>query len=198
MRLQPHMKNNAVVAEADVQTFIRRTAAAVVTVFMILAATSLSIAEKVPSKVPDAIAVPAGSTLLLVAHAKGSQIYTCQATADGKFAWSLKAPDAELRDDNGKVIGHHAAGPSWMLDDGSKITGKAAGHADSPDPDSIPWLLVNVVAHEGNGQLAGVSLIQRLNTHGGKAPAGGCDESHKNAETRASYGADYYFYSASK
>jgi hypothetical protein len=39
-----------------------------------------------------------------------------------------------------------------------------------------------------------VSSIQRLQTKGGKAPANGCDESHRGAQARVSYTADYYFY----
>src|SRR6202020_303226 len=103
--------------------------------------------------VPDAIQVPAGLEVVLYAHATGSQIYTCQAAADGKFAWTLKAPDAELHDRKDKVIGSHSAGPTWKLKDGSEVTGKAAAKVDSLDGESIPWLLVNVVTHSGKGLL---------------------------------------------
>jgi len=145
--------------------------------------------------VPDAIQAPAGEEVVLFAHGSGSQVYTCQAGADGKFTWTLKAPEAELRDRNDKVIGQHSAGPTWKLKDGSEVTGKAAAHVDSLDPDSIPWLLVNVVSHSGKGLLANVTTIQRVHTHGGKPPAEGCDASHKDAETKSSYTADYFFYS---
>jgi Protein of unknown function (DUF3455) len=148
--------------------------------------------------VPDAIRQPAGEELLLVAHASGSQIYTCQAGADGKFAWTLKAPEAELKDGNGKVIGSHFAGPAWKMTDGSEVTGKASAHVDSPEFDSIPWLLVNVVSQSGDGVLTKVTTIQRVHTHGGKAPAVGCDASHRDAETKRSYTADYYFYAPAK
>ena len=94
--------------------------------------------------VPDAIQVPAGLEPVLFVRAKGSQIYDCQVGGDGKYAWTLKAPDAELRDRNDKVIGQHSAGPTWKLKDGSEVTGKAVAHVDSLDEDSVPWLLVNV------------------------------------------------------
>src|SRR3984957_9841247 len=97
--------------------------------------------------VPDAIAVPAGLEPVLFVRAKGSQIYTCQAGADGKFSWTLRGPEAELKDRKDKVIGQHSAGPTWKLKDGSEVTGKAVAHIDSLDPDSIPWLLVNVESH---------------------------------------------------
>jgi hypothetical protein len=151
-----------------------------------------------PPDVPDAIQAPAGLQVAVYAHATGSQVYTCQAGADGKFAWTLKAPDADLHDRKDKVIGHHSAGPSWKLTDGSEVTGKATAHVDSLDPDSIPWLLVNVVSHSGKGALSDVTTIQRVRTHGGKAPSGGCDAAHANAETKSNYTADYYFYAPSK
>jgi hypothetical protein len=144
--------------------------------------------------VPDAIQAPAGEEVVLFAHASGSQVYICQAGTDGKFSWSLKAPEAELKDRQDKVIGQHSAGPTWKLKDGSEVTGKAAAHVDSLDPDSIPWLLVSAVSHSGKGALTNVTTIQRVHTHGGKPPADGCDESHKDAETKSAYTADYYFY----
>jgi len=156
-------------------------------------------AQKVPPpEVPIAIQAPPGEEVVLLARASGSQIYTCQAGADGKFAWTLKAPEAELKDRNGKVIGSHSAGPTWKLNDGSEVMGKASAHVDSPDSDSIAWLLVNAVGHAGKGLLTSVTTIQRVNTHGGKAPAVVCDESHRDAETKSQYTADYYFYAPAK
>lgn len=148
--------------------------------------------------VPDAIQAAAGLEVVVYAHATGSQIYTCQAAADGKFSWTLKGPDADLHDRKDKVIGHHSAGPTWRLTDGSEVTGKAVAHVDSLDADSVPWLLVNVVSHAGNGLLSNVTTIQRVHTHGGQPPAEGCDASHRDAETKSSYSADYYFYAPAK
>ena len=162
-----------------------------VSLFGIAAASAQQVSRPV---VPDAIQAPSGEAFVLLAHASGSQIYTCQTGADGKFAWTLKAPDAELKDESGNVIGTHFAGPTWKLKDGSEVMGKATAHADSVDPGSIAWLLVNATGHSGSGVLAAVTTIQRVHTHGGKAPAQGCDESHRNAETKSSYTADYYFY----
>lgn len=155
-------------------------------------------AQESAPDVPDAIAVPAGEQVVLFSHASGSQIYSCAAGADGKFAWTLKGPEAELKDRKDKVIGQHSAGPTWKLKDGSEVTGKAVGHVDSLDADSIPWLLVEVVGHTGKGQLGSVTHIQRVHTHGGKAPAEGCDATHAGAENKSSYTADYYFFEAGK
>ncbi|HXO37537.1 MAG TPA: DUF3455 domain-containing protein [Candidatus Acidoferrum sp.] len=145
--------------------------------------------------VPDPIQAPTGEDLILMAHAKGFQIYVCRPDADGKPAWTLKAPDAELFDEQGKSIGKHFAGPTWQLNDGSQITGKMAAKADAPDPAAIPWLLVTVTGHSGSGKLSGVTSIQRVNTVGGLAPAGSeCEKQSGDVEFKSSYSADYYFY----
>jgi hypothetical protein len=148
--------------------------------------------------VPAAIQAGAGEDVVLLAHASGSQIYSCQTAADGKFNWTLKAPEAELADQAGKVIGAHFAGPTWRYEDGSEVTGKAVGNVSSPETDSIPWLLVKAVDHSGNGMLTKVTTIQRVHTQGGKPPAAGCDESHRGSETKSHYTADYYFYAPAK
>lgn len=142
---------------------------------------------------PPQLQPPPNEKLLLRVHAKGDQVYTCK--SDGaQPAWTLKAPDAQLFDKDGKPFGKHFAGPSWEATDGSRVTGKAVANAPSPDADSIPWLLVNIVSHEGTGVLSPATTIQRLNTKGGKAPASGCDASHAGQELRVPYSADYVFY----
>jgi len=145
--------------------------------------------------VPEKIKAPASEGVVLVAHASGSQIYVCEQGADGKLAWTLKAPDAELRNDQGGIIGHHFAGPTWKLNDGSEVTGKAAARVDSPDAGSIPWLLVTVTGHTGDGALSRVTTIQRIHTKGGVAPTDACTQ---GTETKSSYTADYYFFAPPK
>jgi hypothetical protein len=160
----------------------------------LLAATSTVLSFSVAAQqVPKQIQPPAKEQLLLQVHAKGDQVYTCKSDA-GQFTWTLKAPDAQLFDKDGKPFGKHFAGPSWEASDGSRVTGKAAANAPSPDADSIPWLLVNIVSHDGSGVLSSATTIQRLNTKGGKAPASGCDASHVGQEVRVPYSADYFFY----
>jgi len=142
---------------------------------------------------PKELQPPAGEQLLLQVHAKGDQIYSCKADG-GQFAWTLKAPDAQLFDKGGKLFGKHFAGPSWEASDGSRVTGKAVANTPSPDPDSIPWLLLTVVSRSGDGKLTRVTSIQRINTKGGKAPPSGCDAAHAGQEERAPYTADYIFF----
>ncbi len=181
------------------QTFLRT---AILSLLMLAAGFPViaqdSAGKEVPPDVPDAIEVPAGQQVVLFAHATGAQVYTCQAEADRKYSWTLKGPDAELHDRANKVIGHHSAGPSWKLKDGSEVTGKVDGKVDSLDPDSVPWLRLAAVSHSGKGLLDTVTTIQRVHTHGGDSPATGCDASHKGDEMRSSYSADYYFYAPAK
>jgi hypothetical protein len=157
------------------------------------AAVSFSLAaQQLPQQLPP----PANEQLLLLVHAKGDQIYTCKSDA-AQFTWTFEAPDAQLFDKDGKSFGKHSKGPSWEANDGSRVTGKPVANTPSPDADSIPWLLVNVISHDGSGVLSNVTTILRLNTKGGKAPATSCDASHLGQE-RVPYSADYLFISAPK
>jgi hypothetical protein len=161
---------------------------------------TLANAQTLPrSDVPEKIKAPAGEGVVLETHASGSQIYVCQAGGDGKFAWTLKAPEAELHDAQGAVIGRHYAGPTWKLNDGSEVSGKALAKVDSPDAGSIPWLLVTVTSHAGEGALSRVTSIQRIQTKGGQPPpAGDCNAAKKDVQAKSSYTADYYFYAPGK
>ena len=138
--------------------------------------------------VPDNLKPPANETLALKAQAAGDQIYTC----DGS-AWVLSGPDAKLLAESGKQVGSHFAGSTWEWSDGSRVTGRAVANA-TPDPESIPWILLTAAQHQGDGVMESMSSIQRLSTKGGKAPSGGCDASHKGQEARSHYTAVYYFY----
>jgi hypothetical protein len=162
------------------------------TALLITASAVLSFSTSA-QQIPPQLQPPAGEQLLLQVHAKGDQVYICK-EGSTEFSWALKAPDAQLFDKDGKPFGKHFAGPSWEANDGSRVTGKAVANVPSPDADSIPWLLVNVVSHEGSGALSRATSIQRLNTKGGKAPASGCDSVHAGQEVRIAYSADYLFY----
>lgn len=163
---------------------------------LLLAATAAQAQSTPRPEVPDAIKAPAGEQVVLVARAAGSQIYTCGKGDDGKPQWTLKGPEAQLRDTKGALIGHHAAGPSWKHVDGSSVTGKMLAKASSPDAGSIPWLLLTAVSHDGKGVLDHVTSIQRVHTKGGQPPPPEkCDPSKPGAETWIPYTADYYFFS---
>jgi hypothetical protein len=146
----------------------------------------LSIAR---AEVPDAVAAP-GQTLVATVHAEGAQVYECKADAAGKLAWQFREPIATLLVD-GKTVGRHYAGPNWEMADGSAVVGKVAGRAPGATPRDIPLLKLEVVAQRGQGQLGGVSTVQRLNTRGGVAE-GPCSQA--GSLLSVPYSADYVFY----
>ena len=156
--------------------------------FVALLVLDLYLRAQILPTVPDNLKPPANETLALQAQAAGDQVYTC----DGS-TWVLPRPDAKLLEKSGTQVGSHSAGPTWEWSDGSRVIGRPVANA-TPDPDSIPWLLLTATRHEGDGVMKNVSSIQRLSTKGGKPPISGCDASHKGQEARSHYTAVYYFY----
>jgi len=161
----------------------------------LFAVATLLSALRVPpaQEIPKPIQAPVDQQLYLRLHAQGHQIYTCKSES-GQFAWTFKAPEAQLTDAKGKPFGKHFAGPTWQSDDGSSVTGTLVAKVGSGDADSIPWLLLNVSTRQGEGILSRAKTIQRVNTKGGKPPAAGCDVDHVNQEVCSAYSAEYDFY----
>jgi hypothetical protein len=147
---------------------------------------------------PEALKVPAGQVLVVSARGAGAQIYTCTADKDDpiRFSWTLKEPEATLRDKSGKPLGKHYAGPTWEAPDGSKVVGEVVAKTDAPDAAAIPWLLLRAKSTSGTGIFSTIASIQRLRTVGGKPPATGCDKDRAGKEARVSYSAQYLFYAA--
>lgn len=145
---------------------------------------------------PAGLALPAGEVSAFRLRARGSQNYECRESRDapGGWQWVFVAPEAELLDGAGRSIGTHYAGPTWeSAADGSKVVGTVKARADAPDPRAIPWLLLRVVEVTGHGMFASVRSVQRLDTAGGQAPAGGCDASVSGQVTKVPYTAVYVF-----
>ena len=140
---------------------------------------------------PTRIAPPAGHKVFLVTHAEGVQIYQCATTG----AWTLQAPRAELYAQNGKVVGSHYVGPTWMATDGSYVVGRRVDGVNM-DPAAIDWLLLakdTSAAGADGDRLTATTYVQRVNTTGGRAPAATeCDVAGETAEIP--YAADYYFW----
>jgi hypothetical protein len=148
--------------------------------------TGAALADDKP--LPAAIAAP-GETAVLTVHAVGLQYYDCKPGADGKLAWTFNSPQATLTNGD-KVAGHHSAGPTWELTDGSGITAKAVSNAPGTGAGDIPWLKLEVDSHKGTGQLSEVTTVQRINTVGGVL-SGACDR--EGAGRGMPYSADYVF-----
>ena len=142
--------------------------------------------------VPAALRVPAGNAPAFELQAEGVQIYSC-APSGGAFAWAFQAPEAKLLGPGGEPAGKHYAGPTWEASDGSKVAAVKVEGA-TPDPTSIPWLLLRATSHAGSGRMGEVTFVQRLRPSGGNAPSGGCDADHAGAFAWVPYRAAYRFY----
>jgi len=137
-----------------------------------------------------------GSTGLkpyLAVYAKGVQIYVCSKGDNANWIWTFRAPEAELFDATGTLVGRHYAGPSWAGTDRGTVVGAVTASADAPVADAIAWLRVEVRSREGTGVFTQASRILRVSTLGGKAPTAGCDEARVGSELRVPYTATYYF-----
>lgn len=141
------------------------------------------------SQTPDAISAH-GEDLITILHAQGAQIHECKPDAAGKLTWQFREPVASLFAD-GLTVGRHYAGPSWELNDGSLITGKAVARAPGATANDIPLLKLEATVQRAMGRLMRTTSIQRLNTKGGVLE-GACSEA--GAMTSAPYAADYAFY----
>ena len=144
---------------------------------------------------PEVIRAPVGQVAKLTVHAIGDQIYQC-VLHDNSYAWQTQAPDAKLFDMQGQVVGNHYSGPVWEYKEGSRIVGRVIHKLDVDLGSSIPWLLVEVIAHHGAGMFSDINFINRVNTQGGLSPSSSCNANHLGSEKRINYTADYIFYSA--
>ena len=165
-----------------------------------------------PPAVPSNLVVPGGAQPYLIAHAEGTQNYMCVVGPSG-FGWTFFGPQATLVDPAGAQVMTHflspnpdesgAARATWLSSgDSTAIWGAAM--ASSTDaafvaPGAIPWLLLRVVGDEdgptGPGVLTGTQYLQRINTSGGAAPAGGCKSAADiGKKALVPYTTEYVFY----
>ena len=165
-----------------------------------------------PPKVPDTLAVPAGSKAFLIGHAVGTQNYIC--LPDGAGAkWVLFGPQATVFDDHGRQLMTHFLSPNpaesnalratWMDSDStSSVWAMKVAESDDPryvEPGAIKWFLLQVKgAEEGSrpdDRLMQTTVVQRVNTSGGVAPASECAVAGDVGKTKfVPYSADYVFY----
>jgi len=149
-----------------------------------------------PATTPASLAPDANESLAMVVAAKGVQIYECRAAKDAadKYEWIFVAPEADLFDMAGRMIGRHGAGPNWQASDGSKVTGTVKARADAPVAGAIPWLLLRTSDAGPDGSFSRVTSIQRVNTVGGAMPAASCTRDTTGTTARVAYTADYRFF----
>ena len=145
-----------------------------------------------PPDVPfPQIQVGEGNKVFLIGHAFGVQIYTCNGSV-----WSSAVPRADLFGDNGKLIIHHFAGPSWQAKDGSTAVGTVVDKV-TPDLTAIPWVLLSTTTTPGpdGDRLLDTTFIQRIHTAGGHTPsAADCNAATAGKVVEVPYTADYFFW----
>ena len=148
-----------------------------------------------PMDLPEPVRVPAGHKMTMKALGVGEITYECRAKANdaAAFEWAFAGPVAKLLDASNKEIGKYYAGPTWEAMDGSKVTGKQVAIAPAA-PGNIPLQLVKTEPAMGQGAMAGVTYIQRVNTKGGVAPGDGCVAATAGAKKQVPYQAEYVFY----
>jgi hypothetical protein len=152
--------------------------------------------EPRPPRVPEEIRVPEGNVLDFRATGVGTQIYvwTVDSADPSLSRWVFKAPHALLFGRPAEVVGIHFGGPTWQSVDGSSVAAALVDSVPAPDPDAVPWLLLQFTSTQGVGEMTGITYIHRINTHGGLAPS--APGSVPGEEVLVPYVADYYFYRA--
>jgi Protein of unknown function (DUF3455) len=134
----------------------------------------------IPAAVDVEANMPTGNTRVATYFARGVQKYKAQympGTYPFKYEWVFVAPQADLFDENNRIVGTHGAGPYWALSPNDSLFAQQftpVRKASSPDGNSIDWLLLKVKdGKTPTGIFANVTYIQRIATVGGKAPAPG-------------------------
>ena len=148
-----------------------------------------------PSGIAPSLRALPGQAPAFALTATGVQVYQCQAVPGdpSAYTWFLVTPDATLSNGTGTVA--RLASPNqWeSLQDLSAVSGIPLRMQEAGSS-NMPWELLHAVPEGGDGMFAGVTSIQRVNTRGGAAPVGGCDDTHVGDEARVAFTADYYFY----
>ncbi|GIE71575.1 DUF3455 domain-containing protein [Actinoplanes palleronii] len=124
--------------------------------------------------VPATLQPPAGTEVHAVLRARGVQIYECK-----RSMWQPLEPAASLTGTTvnpaRKVTAVHFRGPAWVSDqDGSMVQGTDPVTEPATEPGSLPLSLYRATGNRGGGLFGPVTWIQRIDTHGGAAPATSC------------------------
>jgi len=161
---------------------------------------------------------PPPHQLVLTLFAEGVQIYRSGLNPmSGLLEWQFFGPEATLFTDDTPPtqVGTHFnvntapmgtmttcpvvgfACPSWQADaDGSAVTvGRPLEMMPSPNPPSIPELLLPAVSHVGDGLFSDITFVQRLDTEDGLSTACALPTG-LGQQCRSSYTATYTFFVA--
>jgi hypothetical protein len=145
---------------------------------------------------PTAVRVPAGQRHALTLKSTGTLNYACRVWPGmpGAYGWVLDAPDAALLHWSGLRVGRYSSGPTLQYRDGSRVTLKLL--ASSPDePGKIPIQLYRAASHDGEGNFADVTYVQRLNAVS-REPGAPCSADNAGKIAKEQFTADFLFYKA--
>jgi len=145
---------------------------------------------------PTAVRVPAGQRHTLTLKSTGTLHYACRAWpgVPGAYGWVLDAPDAALLHWSGLRVGRYSRGPALQYRDGSRVTLKLV--ASSPDEaGKMPIQLYRAASHDGEGEFADVTYVQRLNAVS-REPDAPCSAGSAGKTAKEKFTADFLFYKA--
>ena len=168
--------------------------------------------------VPADLIVDEGHVAFLEGRAVGTQNYICLPVPGG-YKWTFTGPQATLfLSPSGELqqqISTHFLSanpdeggfprPTWQhSNDSSRVWGRVKGFTTDEnyvEAGAIPWLLLETAGKAdgttGGSLLSRTTFIQRVNTSGGVAPAGGCTQaSQVGTNALVPYSTDYIFYRA--
>jgi hypothetical protein len=148
-----------------------------------------------PGGLARGLRAPANEEAAFMLTGDGVYVYECrQSLLDpNAYEWAFLVPDATLYDGARSVARHATVGLFEALTDRSSLSGVVRA-SQAAGASNLPWLSMRAQPLSSDGVFAGVTSIQRVNTSGGMAPAGGCGPGNVGGSTRVAYQADYYFY----
>ncbi len=145
---------------------------------------------------PSSIKVPEGNKVAWETVGTGDITYECRAkvNAADQTEWVFAGPNAQLKDRAGKHVGNYYGPPAtWEAMDGSKVTATQLAVAPAGDG-NLPYQLVKANPAMGDGNMTGVTYIQRVALKGGVAPKTECNSARKGEKEKVAYQADYIFW----
>jgi hypothetical protein len=162
-----------------------------------LAAVSLPATSAIaPPAVPRSLQAAPDVEAAFMLSGSGVHVFECKVNglvADA-YGWSFTAPDATLYEGGSRSVGIHNVPNLWESStDRSSVSG-IINATQGAGANNLPWARLRALPLSVDGMFAGVTSIQRVNTSGGVAPAGGCGADNVGAEARIGFRADYYFY----
>ncbi|MFM0646984.1 DUF3455 domain-containing protein [Paraburkholderia bryophila] len=114
-----------------------------------------------------------------------------------QLLWDPLGSEALLVDARGQSVGTIAPGRYFLAYDGSYVIGKVAGESQV-GANALTWVRYTArfvaARRPGEGRLADISSIQRIDTSGGLPPLPACEL--EGAHLLVPYGATYMFYRA--